>query len=76
MDQRQDNSVVMNKTVMSAYWSSCRLCLTESVYKVVLRKSISAQIRQLILFISDNKGSVDGFERELTFTKRFHKYCL
>ena len=30
--------------------------LTESVYKVDLHKSISAQINQLILYISNNKG--------------------
>jgi len=30
--------------------------LSESVYKVVLQKSIPAQIRQLILYISNNKG--------------------
>ena len=29
--------------------------LTQSVYEVVLQKSISAQIRQLILYISNNK---------------------
>ena len=29
---------------------------TESVYEVVLQKSIPAQIRQLILFIINNKG--------------------
>ena len=30
--------------------------LTESIYKVVLQKSIPAQIRQLILYISNNQG--------------------
>ena len=48
--------------------------LTESVYKLVLRKSIPAQIRQLILHISNNKGLVHGFVRELTFAKR-NTFC-
>jgi hypothetical protein len=34
---------------------------TESVYKLVLPKSIPAQIRQLILYIVNIKGLVDGF---------------
>ena len=50
--------------------------LTKSVYKVVLQKSISAQIRRLILYISNNKGHVDGFVEELTFAKRFYDYFL
>ena len=29
---------------------------TESLYEVVLRKSISAQIRQRVLCMSDNEG--------------------
>ena len=33
-----------------------RLYLTESVYKVVFQKSIPAQIRQLIVYVSNNKG--------------------
>jgi len=47
--------------------------LTESVYKVVFKKSILAQIRQLILYISNNTGKVDGFVRELNFLKRLCK---
>ena len=35
---------------------SRRFYLTKSVYKVVLQKLIPAQIRQLILYISNNKG--------------------
>ena len=35
--------------------------LTESAYKVALQKPIPAQICQLILYISNNKGWVDGF---------------
>jgi len=41
--------------------------LTESVYKVVLQKCISRQIRQLILPFSYKTRQVDGFVRELTF---------
>ena len=42
---------------------------TECAYKVVLQKSTPAQIRQLIIYISNNKGYVDEFVRELTFRK-------
>ena len=38
-----------------------QLYLTESVYKFVLQMSILAQIRQLVLYISNDKGYVDGF---------------
>ena len=38
--------------------------LTPSGFEVVLRKLIPTQIRQLILFISDSKGRVDGFVRD------------
>ena len=40
----------------------------------LLQMSIPAQIRQLILLISNNKGQVDGFVRELTFTNRLYKH--
>ena len=43
---------------------------TESVSNVVLQKSIPARIRQLILYISDNQGLVDGFARKVPFAKR------
>ena len=46
--------------------------LTGIVYKVVLKKSMPAHIRQLLLLVSNNKGSVDGFARELTLTKRLY----
>ena len=46
-----------------------RTSLTESVHKGVLQKSIPAQICQLILHIRNNKGSADGFVRQLTFCK-------
>jgi len=50
--------------------------LTGSVDTVVLQKSIPAQIRQLILHISNNKGCVDRFVRELTFAQRLCKHFL
>ena len=34
--------------------------ITESVYKVALQESIPAQFRQLVLYISNDKGQVDG----------------
>ena len=51
-------------------------CLAESVYKVVLKRSSPAPIRQLVLYISDDKGSVDGSVRELAFAKRLHERFL
>ena len=52
-----------------------RCHFAESVYNVGLQKSIPAQIRQLILCISNDKGSVDGFDRESTFAKRSNIFC-
>ena len=48
----------------------CIPYLTESVYEVVLEKSIPTQIRQLVLYIRNDKGYVDGFVWELPFAKR------
>ena len=48
---------------------SPQIYLTERVSDLCFKKSISAQIRQLILYISNNEGSVDGFVRKLTFAK-------
>ena len=56
--------------------SSLGSYLTESVYLVVLQKSIPAQIPQLVLHVSDNKGYVDGFVRESTFAKRPYNHFL
>ena len=44
--------------------------------KVFLQKSIPAQIRQLILYASHNKGQVDKFVPELTFPERLHGHIL
>ena len=51
-------------------------CLTESAHKVVVKKSIPTQIRQLILYISNDKDSVDGFVRESIFAKRRYKHFM
>jgi len=55
---------------------SCHSYLTQRVFKVVLQKSIPAQIRQLIICISDNKGKVDRFVLELTFAKRLYEHFV
>ena len=44
--------------------------LTQSVYQVVLQKSIPTKIRPLILYINNSKGYVDGFVGKLTSAKR------
>ena len=49
---------------------------TESLHGVVLQKSIHAQIRQLILYIGNDKVEVEEFVREITFAKRLHKNFL
>jgi hypothetical protein len=51
---------------------------SESVYEVVLQKSVPTKIRQtnLNLYVSDDKGYVDGFVRELTFAKRLNQHFL
>ena len=51
-----------------------RVFLAESAHKVVFQKSMSAQIRQLVLYHSNDKGYVDEFARELTFGKRLHEH--
>ena len=43
------------------------------VHKVVWQKSIPAQIRLRILYISNSEGQVDGFAEQLTFAKRLKK---
>ena len=37
------------------------LYLAESAYKVVLQKSVPAQIRQLLLYISNRKDTLTNF---------------
>ena len=50
--------------------------LTESVFNVVLQKSIPTQIRKLILYISMSEERVDEFMRELTSAKRLCKHLV
>jgi len=52
-----DEKAVLHRVVMTSWRDVNRESyLTESVYQVVLPKSIPAQIRQLIVHISKNKG--------------------
>ena len=44
--------------------------------KVVFQKSIPPQIRQLILQMSIDRGQVDGFVGEMTFSTRLDKHFL
>ena len=53
-----------------------RTYLTESVYEVVLQTSIPAQIRQFILYISNNQGLIDEFVRESPFAERLSKHFM
>ena len=55
--------------LLAAAVAVCRSYLTQSVYKVVLQKSIPTEIRQLDLYISNDNEHIDGFVRELTFAK-------
>ena len=48
---------------------SLQPCLTQSVFILVSQKSIPTQIRQLVLYLSNSKGAVDGYV-ELTSVKR------
>ena len=51
-------------------------CLIESVYEVVLQKSIPTQIRKHIRYMSNDKRVADGFVGESTFAKRLYKLFL
>ena len=50
---------------------SCTKC-----FRNRLQKSIPTQIRQLILYISNSEGYVDGFVGEWTCAKRLEKHCV
>ena len=54
--------------VLCSEWQ--RIDLTESVYTIIMQKLISAQIRQLILYMRKDKGYVNGFVRGSTFSER------
>jgi hypothetical protein len=47
--------------------------LSESVYRVVLQRSIPIQIRQLILYIRNIEGQVDGCMGELTSARKIKR---
>ena len=44
-----------------------RVYFTEIVDNVFSQKSIPAQTRQLVLYVSNDKGKVDGCVRKLTY---------
>ena len=49
---------------------------TQSVFKVVLQRSIPSRFRQLILHVSNSKGYVDKFVGGLTSAKRLSKHFV
>ena len=57
-------------------WPTLHFYFTQSVFEVVLQKSIPTQIRQLILHISYSKVEVVGFVGELTSAKRLEKHFV
>ena len=63
------NELTQGLIVFSCAYLSHRVFIT-SFYKS--QKSIPAQIRQRILYISNDEGYVDGFVQELTFAKRLY----
>ena len=50
--------------------------LTQSVFKVVLQKSIPTQMRQLTLYTGNSGGYVDGFVGKLNSAKRLQKHLV
>jgi len=69
---RSPPSELVHMVMMVARDHFTRTYLTERVFGIVLPKAIPAQIRQLILYISNHRGYVDGFVGELTFAKRLY----
>ena len=55
---------------------SARSYLTDSVHEVVLKMSKPVQMRQGVLYISNDKGQVDGFLGESTFAEQLHEPFL
>jgi len=50
--------------------------ITQSIFKIVLQKSLPTQIRHLILYTSNSTGYVDGFVGDLTSAKQFkNTFC-
>ena len=68
MRTRPDSEYLLAHRVMDE--EQMKVYLTQSVFEVVLQKSILTQIRQLILYMSNSKGQVDGFVGKLTSAKR------
>ena len=62
------------KVIFTRHSVSDYFYLTESIHKVVLPKSIPAQIHQLILYTRNNKEYVDEFVRELTCAERLYQH--
>ena len=58
----------------SAYAPPTHNLISQKVF--FLHKSIPAQIRERIIYISNNQGYVDRFVRKLTFAKRLNKHFL
>jgi hypothetical protein len=50
--------------------------LTKIGFKVVMQKSVSTKIRQIILYISDSKGQIDEFVGGVTVATRTCKVFL
>ena len=61
---------------MTPEMSPHHTCVTESVDKVILQKSIPAQICQLILHYYQYEEQFHGFVREMTFAERLHKHLV
>ena len=58
LSQRRFRKLLPALATEAAHEATLNTYLTESVYKVVLQKSIPPQIRQLIPYISNDKGFV------------------
>jgi len=55
----------------------CPQCyLTKSVFEVVVHKSILTQIHQLLLYVSNTKGYIDGSVAGLTSAKQLLKHFV
>ena len=46
------------------------------MFNAILQESITAHIRQHILYIGNHKGQADEFVHELTFAKRLYEHFL
>ena len=48
----------------------------QRVFNVVLRKSITTHIHQLIIYLGNSKGQFDGFVGEVTSARRLEKILV